>query len=487
MRMVLLLAVLLTSIGLSVTQSKISGSPLSKSLQKAFLGQVFTLIFCFSTFWSASSLKEMDHEVPQNGERGISVLILEGPVEKAKTYSYVVQPESCSYKLLIYLAKDSLSDKIHPGSFIQMQSQIKQPENFSPDFDYRRYLKTKGIIGTGYVKSGNWKYTNAFPVSCLTEIKIAAMNIRDKLCDRIDRHVLDMDQRALLHAMLLGDKSDLTTEQKEAYRDAGLSHLLALSGMHIGFITLLLGWLSCWCSGFIKKAITLSGTWGFIFLVGLPVSAVRAGLMLTFILLNPYPEQRSMAMDRWALAGILLIFIQPVMLLDLGFQLSFMAVAGILLFQPFKPRFLSTLPKSIQDGLWICISAQLAVLPLSLYHFGTFPVCFLLANLTVGLVLTPLVMYLTIGVLMSGEMPILGECCSKTLQFSLKVQQGIINFIQSLPGAQVTLNNFHTASFISSYVAIAFLLKYLIKRDSKSIIHLQVSIIILLACWIFGI
>jgi len=192
-----------------------------------------------------------------------------------------------------------------------------------------------------------------------------------------------------------------------------------------------------------------------------------------------------MTMDRWALAAIILLVFHPVFLMDIGFQLSFAAVAGILLFLPYfkkKPY----VPSFIQEGTYICLCAQLAVLPLSLWHFGTFPVYFLLTNLLVSLLFTPLIMYLSVTIIILGEIPVLSHLLSLTLTYTIQIQQIIINFIQHLPGSQICFYNFNEGALIVGYITIIILLKYLQKRDSKSIIQLQVSIICLLLCMLIG-
>lgn len=480
---ILLVCLSVTMIGVIICHKKMK--PIARTLRELYIQFLFLFMFLIGSIWGEIAMNRLEPFYPDDVYQQLRVVLLEAPSDKPKTYSCVVRSEENSQKLLLYIQKDSLSALLQPGDYLELETRLKTPTNLSEDFSYVNYLKTKGITMTGYVSSKYWRLCQSFKLPLHVKIQIQAIRIREKLISRIDDVMSDIETRAIIHAMLLGDKTDLTIEQKEAYTETGISHILALSGMHISFIVLLLGWLTYWCPSWIRNIITFTGTWSFIFIVGLPVSAIRAGLMLSLFLLNPFKGQRTMAMDRWALAAIILLIIHPIFLIDIGFQLSFAAVAGILLFMPYfkKKKYI---PSFIQEGANICISAQLAVLPLSLWYFGTFPVYFLLTNLVISLLFTPLIMYFSISIIILGEIPILSHLLSIMLTYIVHIQQLIINFIQHLPGSQIKFYDFNEGALILGYITIIALLKYLHKKDSKSIIQLQISIICLLLCMLTG-
>lgn len=479
-RNILLYTTLIGFLGLLFLQKRIANSPFSQNLQKLFLGLTAFLFFNLSILWSSHAMQGLN-PIPANGYIQLHGVIIEKPTEKPKTYAIVFQPENHTQKILLYISKDDDSKRLKTGTFLQIKTKLQLPENLSKNFDYITYLKTRGITQTGFVSRENWKRCTPFKLPKLTFIRMKAMQLRDQLEQRIDTSLSDGDTRALVHAMLLGDKSTLTVEQKDAYSATGLSHLLALSGMHISFITLLFGWIFYWCPPKVKNTLMITGTWGFILLVGLPISAVRAGFMLTLLILTPFSSERTMAMDRWALTAIILLIIKPINLFDIGFQLSFAAVGGIFLFMPLYKK-ISFIPNTIQKTIQTCLSAQLAVLPLSLYHFGTFPIYFLLTNLLICLFFTPLTIYLSIGILIIGKETILTAILIKIM----KIQEFIISIVQHLPGAQLSIPNFRTGSLLISYILIAILLNYLIKKDSKSIIQLEICMICLLILYNIG-
>jgi len=478
---ILLVCLTASMVGTIICHKKIK--PFPYTFHNIYIVLLFLSVTQIGIYWGETAMNRLDPLYPDGEYQQLRVVLLEPPTEKPKTYSCLVIPEASNQKLLLYIQKDSLSSHLQPGDQLEIKSRLSIPADLSEEFSYRNYLKTKGITMTGYVNKRHWRPSKENSIPLNLKIQIQAIKIREQLISRIDKVITDHESRAIIHAMLLGDKTDLSTEQKEAYSRTGISHILALSGMHISFIVLLLGWLTCRLPRWVQHIITLTGTWGFIFMVGLPVSAIRAGIMLSILLLNPFKGQRSMAMDRWAMAAIILLILNPIYLLDIGFQLSFAAVAGILLFMPFF-KIIPHIPLFIQEGTYISLSAQLAVLPLTLWHFGTFPIYFLLTNLLVCLLFTPLIMYLSIAITIIGEITIISSPLSSILTYIIHLQQAIVDFIQNLPGSQISFQYFNVGSLITGYITIIILLKYLHKKDSKSIIKLQISIICLLLCFL---
>lgn len=494
----LLVAVVLTGMGgLGLTQLKLGGSSFSSFFQHFFPFFLWGLACAFGYVWGSVGMQEYDTPALQRDL--YRVVVMEPPVEKAKSVSVTVLPEGGRHKWLLYLPKDTAAPVT--GDFLWVDTHPQAPRQFTPDFDYATYLKTKGITHTGYVRG--WMPAEPFPLSWQRTLQVNTMQMRHALLSRLDGFLTESDLRALVHAMLLGDKTDLTPLQKDAYTAAGLSHLLALSGMHLGFILVLLNLLTGWCKPWLRKVLVLGGLWSFIVLTGLPVSAVRAGCMLTLFLLTPWKGERTMGMDRWALAGMALLLFKPVWLLDAGFQLSFAAVAGILLLQPYAqeckhvPKWLSVpewlhipgwlhILEWLLNGVSICLFAQVAVLPLSLWHFGTFPLYFLFTNVLVSLVLAPLFIYLSIGVLVLGSVPVVGNWLCLCLSYTHHLQQGIISFISSLPGSQLQFEHVHAGAVVCAYLCFWFFFRYRQTRKATTLMQLQVSVIALLCCLIFS-
>jgi competence protein ComEC len=228
-------------------------------------------------------------------------------------------------------------------------------------------------------------------VSRLDNSKAFFLNQRGMLLDRLAYSGVDGDAYAVVAAMALGDKSALTHELRDTYSVSGASHVLALSGLHLGIIYCLL-WLLLphrrWPA--VSQTIILIAIWLYVLLVGMPVSVVRSAFMLTVYGLLSIGHRNKMSVNALAFTAIVMLMCNPEWLFDIGFQLSFMAVLAILLFVPLFEDVFSA--KYLQEHRWIrriwglvavSISAQIGVAPLIAYYFGRLSTYFLLTNFIV--------------------------------------------------------------------------------------------------------
>ena len=228
-------------------------------------------------------------------------------------------------------------------------------------------------------------------VSRLDNSKAFFLNQRGMLLDRLADSGVDGDAYAVVAAMALGDKSALTHELRDTYSVSGASHVLALSGLHLGIIYCLL-WLLLphrrWPA--VSQTIILIAIWSYVLLVGMPVSVVRSAVMLTVYGLLSISHRNKMSVNALAFTAIVMLMCNPEWLFDIGFQLSFMAVLAILLFVPLFEDVFSA--KYLQEHRWVrriwglvavSVSAQIGVAPLIAYYFGRLSTYFLLTNFIV--------------------------------------------------------------------------------------------------------
>ena len=284
---------------------------------------------------------------------------------------------------------------------------------------------------------------------------------RNLLLERLQSSGLSDDQYAIVAAMALGDKSALTHELKDTYSKTGASHILALSGLHLGIIYALLSLLVVgrrW-QLMTQVAIILS-IWAFVFLVGMSASVVRSAVMLTVYALLAIGHRQKMSVNTLAFTAIVMLLISPQALFDVGFQMSFMAVFAILLFvplfyRPFSAEYLMT--HRIISWLWgmvaVSIAAQIGVAPLIAYYFGRFSCYFLLTNFIVIPAAT-LILYLSLATLL---IPALGVLLAGIV--------GLLNttlfYIAAIPGA--TIEGLHPSVMLTvSIYGIIFATYYLL-------------------------
>jgi competence protein ComEC len=228
-------------------------------------------------------------------------------------------------------------------------------------------------------------------VSRLDNTKAYFLTQRGILLDRMYDSGVDGDAYAVVAAMALGDKSALTHELRDTYSVSGASHVLALSGLHLGIIYCML-WLLLphrrWPA--VSQAIILIVMWLYVLLVGMPVSVVRSAVMLTVYGLLSISHRNKMSVNALAFTAIVMLMWNPEWLFDIGFQLSFMAVLAILLFVPvfedvFSAKYLQEhrLIRYVWGLVAVSVSAQIGVAPLLAYYFGRLSTYFLLTNFIV--------------------------------------------------------------------------------------------------------
>ena len=220
---------------------------------------------------------------------------------------------------------------------------------------------------------------------------VRMLEYRQQLLQHYEEQGLTGDGYAIVAAMTLGDKSALTHDLRNTFNTTGASHILALSGLHLGIIYMLVTLLvrgRRW--RLLSQVATIVCLWAFAFLTGLSPSVVRAATMLTIYGLLSLGYRDKMSVNVLAFTAIVMLVIHPDALFNVGFQMSFMAVFTILLFYPLlnsmvSPRWL--MEHRIMAWLWgmtiLSLTAQLGVAPLIAFYFHRFSTWFLLSNFVV--------------------------------------------------------------------------------------------------------
>lgn len=282
-------------------------------------------------------------------------------------------------------------------------------------------------------------------------------------------HTLHIGEQdfAVIAAMAMGDKSALNQETKEAYSTSGTSHILAVSGLHIGIIfqliILLLGGKRR-----SKLTIILSTTivWAYVIFIGFPASAVRAATMLSIysmVLLSLRPDP---TLNTLALAYIIMVLVNPFNIFDIGFQMSFLAVGSILLFYPLFFCLLSS-HSNIIRAIWglFCVSlaAQIGTLPLIVFYFGRIS-CYSLITSFIAIPAATLILYLCVLLFILSPLTYISFLASSIeglMQLVMNVLTSITQFINTafrltsmLPGASIEHVHLSLLQLAILYVAI---------------------------------
>lgn len=303
----------------------------------------------------------------------------------------------------------------------------------------------------------------------------AALSFREQMVDRFREVGLTDQEMAVVSAMTLGDKSRINKELRQDYSRTGASHVLALSGLHLGIIYFVFSLMTeRWRRRYhhalrpVIEGVILLTIWAYVFLVGLSPSVVRAAIMITVYSLLSLQNRNKASLNTLAFAALIMLVIRPMNIFDIGFQLSFVAVAFILLFERHIYSLLPPLTNPVLRWLWrltsVSLSAQLGVAPLTAYYFHQVSCSFLLTNLVV-VVMTTLIIYLSLLFFLLMWLPSLQTWIVIPLSALTRWQNTFLQKIASLPGAAIEHIHLHPLQVLMVYVII-FALYAMIYRIS---------------------
>ena len=329
----------------------------------------------------------------------LAATIIEPPVEKAKSYKALATVESCvdsglqrnaAGTIILYFAKDSFSSRLTYGDRIIVAKPLRDIKNSGNPaaFDYARYMAFQQIYQQGYLKKSDWAL---LPKGFVNPFKKTLFDTRNFVVHTIDRYIPGENESGLAKALLIGYRIDLDKDLVQAYSNAGVVHIIAISGLHLGLIYGLLLWLTLKIP-MLKKAkiprvaVILFCMWFFVFLTGASPSVMRAAVMFSFISVGTIFQKRASVYNSLSASAFLLLCFDPYLLWNVGFQLSYLAVLGIVALQKTIYNWFYV-KNRILDYTWklasVSIAAQIFTIPICFYYFHQLPLLFLIANIIV--------------------------------------------------------------------------------------------------------
>lgn len=379
-------------------------------------------------------------EHPEERERSILCrVVLLGEVEQD-----AVTGCPRNHLFLAYFPKDSATATLRSGDELLVSTRLVPPaNNGNPDeFDYARYLRRKGYSGTAYVADGHWRKTGHDASRTVSQV---ALDYREKVIGLYRSLGFETDELAVLAALTVGDKEELSDDIVETYSVSGASHVLALSGLHIGFLYALLLFVlrPLWRRWRRLKPLLLLllvlFLVSFAFFTGLSSSVVRSVVMFSLLAFAGLPPEKPLTLNTLAATAFLMLLCKPAWLFDVGFQLSFSAVTAIVLVQP-KLYALWKVDNCFLRYLWglmtVSVAAQLGTAPLVIVYFSRFSTHFLLTNLWV-IPMVSLVLYSAVFLLMLTPLPFVQHLFARVVEALVHVQNEVLRWIEHLPGAAV--------------------------------------------------
>ena len=379
------------------------------------------------------------------------VRIIEPLIEKAKSYKAdgyveaVIHDDSIigsKGKVLLYFSKNTLPPALHYGDRILISKNLQHIKNSGNPgaFNYQRYAAFQQIFHNVFLNNTHWVKLGDKNVNGFKQFIFTA---RENILGILRKYIpAAKDELGIAEALLIGYTNDLDKDLVQAYSNTGVVHIIAISGMHLGLIYVMLVWLFAKIPVISKSKITqvaliLSCLWLFSLLTGAAASVLRSAVMFTFISVGKTFSKQSSIFNSLAASAFVMLCYNPYFLWDVGFQLSYLAVIGIIIFQQPVYTWLFITNKWI-DKIWklmaISLAAQVLTFPICIYYFHQFPNLFLLTNI-IAVPLSSVILFAEIGLVAFSWLPFAGSIIGQLTGWLLWAMNKIIVWVSRLPFA----------------------------------------------------
>jgi competence protein ComEC len=401
----------------------------------------------------------------RNRPSSLLLQLLSDPTSKKNSFkciariSWLIKDHTCIHeneKLLVYFNKKLDPGQLSEGSLIIIRKSLQPIENskFS-DFDYKKYCRLRHIYAQVFLNENDfYVIAQEKENSILSELA----TLRKKIRIIIKKYIPGISENSLMEALMVGFTDDLDPGLLKSYADAGVMHIIAISGLHLALICHILQ-LALKKTGQNKTAkwarffSIMLILWGYSLLSGASPSVIRSAAMFSILLLGRNLLRESVLYNTLAASAFLLLCFDPNWLWDTGFQLSYAAVLSLRLFSgPVKE--LIPLQNKILSAIWeaasVSIAAQILTIPVSIYYFHRFPSYFLISNL-LAVPLSSGILIGGIGLSISFWIPNAGNAIGWILGYGIEMLNGFIRRVSRLPGAVISPISLSLPQLILAY------------------------------------
>jgi len=469
-------------------------------------GLIINLIICFSallitwqkdirnsTNWfgnyytDSSTLIVKINEPPVEKEKSFKA---EGKVEAIITNGKV---EKVTGKLLIYFSNNDNVSIPKYGNKILIRGGLQQIKNAGNPggFNYRRYMLFQQTFHQVFLKNEKYTLLNSHHENPLYSFVFFARQNTIKI---LQTYIVGSKKvTGIAEALLIGYKEDLDKDVVQAYSNTGVVHIIAISGMHLGLIYVGLVWLFSRLPFIKRNALTrviliVGSLWLFSLITGASASVLRSAVMFTCIVIGKEFFKQASIYNSLASSAFLLLCFNPFLLWDVGFQLSYFAVVGIVWLQkPIENLFYSE--HKIVQYLWqmcsITIAAQILTLPICIYYFHQIPTLFLITNL-ICVPLSTLILFAEIFLIIVSVIPFLALLVGKFIYVLTWLMNTIIDFCNNLPLSLIDKIHLTATTTTTLYVFVFLVAAGLLRRNKQLIKIALFSLLVFSATWAYG-
>lgn len=415
------------------------------------------------------------------------------PVEKENTYLVTIKLDKLVSNgvfkpvkgaMLLYHRKEPFIKTLKPGDQLTLKcTPVEITNRGNPyEFDYKSFMESKGIRYYAFTGKGNIT-GNVTPEH--RKLKHKALIIRERIIKMYEERGIRTERLPLVSAIILGQKSLLDPEKKQIFINAGVMHIMAVSGLHAGILSLFIFNMLFFLKGrfnFLRVISTIAILWAFAFITGLSPSVLRATLMFSFLQAGNLMKRKINGINSVLASAFVLIILKPSVITEAGFLLSYSAVIFIIGFYQdlyHKLNFKMWLPDKIWQSIVVTLVAQAGTLPLTIMFFNRFPVYFILTNIVIVPLASLLIILGCLVPLTYSIVPV-----SRFLASILDSLTGLTEFLTgtaaSLPGSTIDNIGLTPTECILLTIAVVLSFTFLLKNRPYSI-KLPVAAFILLA------
>jgi competence protein ComEC len=415
--------------------------------------------------------------------RLLKLRVVEPLVEKNKSYKTIAevvaivnqqQELPTAGKIVLYIDKESLKQTIAFGDIIYAKNNCRDLQDAPNPFEFspKKHLAHKSIYKSCFLKKGDFYLSNHEHESSIISL---GYQVRDYCISVFKEHGLKGDEFAVAAAMIVGFEDELNPQIISYFSASGAMHLLSVSGLHIAFVYIILSFFLKplrrfkWGSKF-EFWFTVFVLWFYAIVTGFSPPVLRSAIMFSFaVYAKTFAKQINM-FNVLATAALFILVVDPLALLDVGFQLSFLALLSILLVQPHLNTLYSSKHYLIQkcwELIAVSISATVLTLPFTFYYFHQFPNYFLLVNIVV-IPLSTLLLYIGFAAIVFSWIKPLASFLVFLLKYVTWSLNQVLQFDERLPFSVTPNIQFSVFSIFLLLLAISFFLYHLNLNHHRS-------------------
>ena len=395
-----------------------------------------------------------------------------------------------SGKSLLNVLMDSTQTPYKVDDILMTSSPFKElihPLNPN-QFDYRSYLEKQYVY--------HQIFTENHLLFKLKSTTLTLFGYADRLREiiniKLKEHDFKPDELAIINALLLGQRQDISEEIYNSYTRAGAIHILAVSGLHVGIVLLLLSFVLNPIEYFrhgkaFKVLIILLILWGFAIVAGLSASVTRAVTMFSIVAIAMHWKRPTNIYNTLAISMFILLLFKPMFLFDVGFQLSYLAVLSIVTVQPllyklWKPKL------NLFDFFWkiftVTIAAQFGIVPISLYYFHQFPSLFFISNLAI-IPFLGIILAIGIIVIFLAVLNILPDSLSSVYGQIITAMNNIVNWVSSQEYFLFRNISITLLQVIVSYILIITIVKFFTNKTFFNLRLMLIAVLLLQIVFVY--